>query len=733
MSQLKISRPEFNTNILTEIINSWKTPSSNYIVVCPPLSWGDEFMLSLNSTELHSKLGFGVDALAIAYFGSSDFLDPISFATAVAKKWKISLADESFDDGGEILNYAIGKVCDTNRKPIIIINGFHQAIEKLSWDIGASLRNLEHEFGLRTVVALPIRLSSLNDRWDSFKPGIPFLASNFGQGHSTTILGCYEFSEISKVLTSFNVSEDRAEEIFKLTGGVPTLVHWCVRESAHLEESELEKKATDESYELSKRLLKWLDAPNKKIWLNLLDQYPEKDIKGLSFSRHEWSSFLIDNRNKKIRSSIIGNYVRSAVSQLDNATSLSADKEHSDIGVTTVVTVAVLATAWGPKFGGINSFNAEFCRSLRKKVGASYEIICIIPNSSSITEKTADIEIFAVRDDENDDFDESDVPKIVGRLRHAKDLIIVGHDVKTGKISNSIGDLLDAKAKIIFCHMAYDNYYPLVSDTFKSQMKIEDQQNIFRSANYVLGVGPKLTEYVQDCVRATGGDVRISEYRPPLLDEQPVAGHRNTPKITFIGRIEADKDIIKQSRSTIIAIGNAIQQIKSQLRDVCVQFVGAIPGNKEESEMRILLSDIAKRPVSFSYINYITNRSVALKHIRDSSLVVMPSFHEGFGLVAWEAISLGIPVIVSDNSGVYSLLNEFGLTHLVGSFHVTGEFPQETTGGGMLDFVDLIKERLLHPIEFHVKASNLRIELRKKLEKNGLDNFSSILNDLSYN
>lgn len=36
----------------------------------------------------------------------------------------------------------------------------------------------------------------------------------------------------------------------------------------------------------------------------------------------------------------------------------------------------------------------------------------------------------------------------------------------------------------------------------------------------------------------------------------------------------------------------------------------------------------------------------------------MPSWHEGFGLVAWEAIAAGVPLIVCENSGVYQLLDE---------------------------------------------------------------------------
>jgi len=38
----------------------------------------------------------------------------------------------------------------------------------------------------------------------------------------------------------------------------------------------------------------------------------------------------------------------------------------------------------------------------------------------------------------------------------------------------------------------------------------------------------------------------------------------------------------------------------------------------------------------------------------------MLSWHEGFGLAAWESIGAGIPLILSQNSGVYELLNDHG-------------------------------------------------------------------------
>ena len=43
--------------------------------------------------------------------------------------------------------------------------------------------------------------------------------------------------------------------------------------------------------------------------------------------------------------------------------------------------IIALATAWGPKFGGINSFNTELLRSLAILTEHAYDVICFVPRA----------------------------------------------------------------------------------------------------------------------------------------------------------------------------------------------------------------------------------------------------------------------------------------------------------------------------------------------------------------
>lgn len=48
------------------------------------------------------------------------------------------------------------------------------------------------------------------------------------------------------------------------------------------------------------------------------------------------------------------------------------------------IPLVILATAWPPKFGGINAFNEELDRSLGVKPYRAYELICVVPRATEV-------------------------------------------------------------------------------------------------------------------------------------------------------------------------------------------------------------------------------------------------------------------------------------------------------------------------------------------------------------
>ena len=77
-------------------------------------------------------------------------------------------------------------------------------------------------------------------------------------------------------------------------------------------------------------------------------------------------------------------------------------------------------------------------------------------------------------------------------------------------------------------------------------------------------------------------------------------------------------------------------------------FVGASDGKQEEVKEKLLKSGISKHQLR-------VKKYLQSKELKDLfcvvDLVIMPSRTEGFGLTALEALSAGLPILVSGNSG----------------------------------------------------------------------------------
>ena len=70
------------------------------------------------------------------------------------------------------------------------------------------------------------------------------------------------------------------------------------------------------------------------------------------------------------------------------------------------------------------------------------------------------------------------------------------------------------------------------------------------------------------------------------------------------------------------------------------------------------------------------DREFLIKSLLEFDLVLMPSRTEGFGLTALEALSAGIPILVSGNSGFAEALKkvEFGEFYIVEDFKDANEW-----------------------------------------------------------
>ncbi|XP_020622634.1 uncharacterized protein LOC110060227 [Orbicella faveolata] len=101
-------------------------------------------------------------------------------------------------------------------------------------------------------------------------------------------------------------------------------------------------------------------------------------------------------------------------------------------------------------------------------------------------------------------------------------------------------------------------------------------------------------------------------------------------------------------------IANAIGSLGKKFE---LTFVGSSTGEHRNIEQWFLDNSCIKRN-QLTIRSYCNEQDELRMMFREADLVTLPSRTEGFGLVALEAISAGVPVLVSDESGIADALEE---------------------------------------------------------------------------
>ncbi|WP_273860954.1 hypothetical protein [Pseudomonas sp. LA5] len=289
-----------------EIIRSWLKPTSNYVVIAPPMSGSNHFFAELTSPpNIHRIVSKSADLIAIAKLDNRDFHNDLLFAKRVAVKWGVlqSVNDSTFDDPLEVMNFAVARLVEAGKIPVIIIQRFHEALKKLGEEIGIHLRNLEHEYNLKTVVELPVSLDVLRQRWDAIeKEKAPFLQSDWGQGHSHKLLKGYSLAELKEKSVTNKLSQGIADELFSATAGMVELVDRLLPDLEGKNTNGAARYIQSRSLELCERLVRWLDPQNlshvyKKSVVNLLD--PQLCVgSAINLRHHDWADIILDKTHR---------------------------------------------------------------------------------------------------------------------------------------------------------------------------------------------------------------------------------------------------------------------------------------------------------------------------------------------------------------------------------------------------------------------------------------------------
>jgi glycosyltransferase involved in cell wall biosynthesis len=329
-------------------------------------------------------------------------------------------------------------------------------------------------------------------------------------------------------------------------------------------------------------------------------------------------------------------------------------------------TLIALATAWGPHHGGINSFNFDFLKAFGVAFHEYVRVLCVVPKADEKDKADARRSFVELIDlpcpPGGERLEASHAAEIVRHLKATQtdigSTVWLGHDLFTGGAAVEAAKQTETRSAVIH-HMSYAAYESFKSGSGKkAKGKMDQQREIFHQADLRLAVGPLLRDELDDLLHGS----EVSMLIPGLPEIEPKELPRRLMAVMF-GRLDPDTDRIKQGCLGVAAFAAAYRKalntpgLLQSLRDrPRLKLYGINPA--DESKLREFANEQAGAALDLLALPFDTDRPKLFGELAYSSIALMPSWHEGFGLVGWEAIGAGVPLILSKTSGLYRLLDE---------------------------------------------------------------------------
>lgn len=396
--------------------------------------------------------------------------------------------------------------------------------------------------------------------------------------------------------------------------------------------------------------------------------------------------------------------------------------------------IIFIANSWGTANGGINTFNYDLSTAIAKRrLEAGQKTVCLLLHSINDIEKkevkdSYGLELIALLD-EDDESNESvetippflkNLKKLIG-FRKNDSLIWIGHDIKTGNYANICKAEYGGTA-LVFNHMNYPEYYFLATgDEEKEEEKETLQKKVLQKADWICAVGPVLKDYSED-IRHEVDKNNVIEIIPGMLKVTPSTSLQNVFKILFFGRIDKKNNYIKQPRLAIAAFAKAYEIDRKSKETIFknnprMEVYGY---EKIEDEDKKILKELVQKYTSetlnITPRKYLKDRNRLKEVLRTSSLCIMVSRHEGFGLTAYEAISAGVPVIISDNTGLDRFLKTKRgekVSELYKSVHIEGTIDQ--FGNPSQSDLENVSSAILEVFKDYKRSKEKALQLREIL------------------
>ena len=332
-----------------------------------------------------------------------------------------------------------------------------------------------------------------------------------------------------------------------------------------------------------------------------------------------------------------------------SSSSSDAEQGHSE---RLILKVTLLANEWGSSKGGLATLNRSLAIHLAKD--PHVEVTILVPKFEYGEEdkRAAKSHNISIREAEDlpgfsDPLDWLIVPP--------EDLdiqVVIGHGAKLGRQAQIIRKFNRCKwVQVVHTEpeeLAMHKNYP--SAIAKGEGKNRAEVDICQIADLVVAVGPKLKEAFSRMLRSSHRD--IFQLTPGSFAEfsdieQAAQDGVNFRVLTF-GR----GDLEDFSLKGYDIAAQSIVELKDS--SYSLVFVGAPDGRQDEVAEILLQTGISKNQLIVR--SFVKDKQRLRELFCEVDLAIMPSRTEGFGLTALEAMSAGLPILVSGNSGYGKVL-----------------------------------------------------------------------------
>ena len=293
--------------------------------------------------------------------------------------------------------------------------------------------------------------------------------------------------------------------------------------------------------------------------------------------------------------------------------------------------ITLLASEWNSSRGGLSTFNRHLAILMAKR--SEVEVTLLVPQFACSEEekRAAEIHKIVIKEAERrpgyDPLDWLSFPP--------EDLIIdvvLGHGAKLGKQAQIIRKYHDCQW-VQVVHTApeelgmFKNYPRAIA---RGEEKTTAEVDLCKLANLVVAVGPKLTEAYSAYLRSCEEQQDIISFTPGTFKE-----------FSTLNQASVDSEKFR-----VLTFGRGDpEDFGLKGYDIAAKAVVELKAFTEN----LLQNGISKRQLTVR--KFLQSKEKLKDCFCEVDLCIMPSRTEGFGLTALEALSAGLPILVSGNSG----------------------------------------------------------------------------------